>query len=278
MGQACGKATSVAEVERFRRNRSTGPARPVSGVEQALSELGAGADVSSFVQRLEEIVMANPSIPASMKEAFKPSLEAVLTHSPNPLGLLGNKRPMGGVGLGMTNLSQNISNSGSGHGSAYEVIATAALIARPYVVSGTVKTVTIGAEDQVSFGVRVPGGVGRRSVEADAFIHKPTGAVGVDYKFRVNGSYSGSLGLGSQLGAVMTAIRQGAFKEFHFVTNGTIGPGSKSMIDKADAEIRAHVRAVHRRAATDPDSLTVTEIGFLVVDPSLPVIGYVEHV
>ena len=269
----CGKGTTVTEIGRLLVTRELVPPMPASPAERAIAEWGAMADTSRLEKSLSDAVAGNKAISNSMKGEFAPALSKLLTASPNPIGLLGNKNPFG---KGATNLSQNVTNEGTGYGSAYEVIGTALLMEAGRSISGSNKQLSIAPGEQVSFGIRVPAGPGRRTVEADAYIHKATGPVGIDFKFRSNGSYSGSKALAKQLEGVKEAIRVGSLREFHFATNGRVSHSSKMLIKKADADIRAEIRAAQQRHQRDPARSTVAQLGLLSVNANSSVSGFVE--
>ncbi len=188
-----------------------------------------------ITDQLAKYVRGNETISGEYKEQLSRDIAEVLRVTPNALGLVkeatlrGQRKPLASKG-----------KMGTGTGTAYEIMGTAALIRKGSKAKNTGTLLTISPGDRVDFGekiflnrekkqsgemeLRAP----RKTIENDTSLWKMDEGreIGIDFKHvKGGGSYGDKGELKGQVDNVVRAIRHGQIHEYHFVTNGHFSTG-----------------------------------------------------
>jgi hypothetical protein len=197
-----------------------------------------------YTERLTKFVSGNEAIPQSYKDRLPKDIAEVLRVTPDALGLVkeatirGQRNPLASRG-----------KLGTGTGSVYEIMGSAAIIRSGSTAGNTgIRLHITPGRDRLDFGIKLQSSyhdderqltINRRSNEADALIYRPGGReVAIDFKHAMNqGPVSDKGVLKSQVAGVVNALRTEEIHEFHFVTNGHFTKGAKgfmAVIDEAN--------------------------------------------
>jgi hypothetical protein len=221
---------------------------------KALSSTGHWASKDAQAN-LVAMIERNGRIPDEYKAQLPTDVAAVLRACPQAGGLVTELTMRGQRGA--TGSSSKLgSKSNAGVGAAYELMGTAALTTRlsqpvnvgaqPLYIQSGKDIVTFG--DKTYLNRRSEDGVKwqaptRRTIECDVRLGRlliPDGIreIGVDFKHtKEMGQRNASADLKNQVENVVEAIKHGQIHEYHFVTNGSFGPGFREIINMANSEL-----------------------------------------
>jgi hypothetical protein len=195
---------------------------------------------AAVLKQFLEPAMENPSISQDYVDLLARAVRMVAVASVDSLGIFG---AAGYSGPRASSLRDTLRHPTRGDAFAAELIVAAALIDRTSTSGMRAVPLRIrSGVDRVDFGVKLLRGSeasGRRTAEADFLIGRPGGApVAVDVKHtRSSRSYGGQVS-DSQLEVVLQALERGEIASFHFVTNATFPPRTRTAIETADAGSR----------------------------------------
>jgi hypothetical protein len=207
---------------------------------------------------LDEVLaqtLANPNMPEDLKKELPAAwraVEAVSSRAPGTAPYtvgdmsLGRANPKGRgtMWIDTTRYRKNA------HGFAYEMLATARLIAAPHSGGNGLELSIVAGRDQLIFGQKLPAGPERRHVEADVLIVSEDGRkVAVDTKNYAK-AYGNSAELRRELDGFKHALRGGEVHEFHLVVRGRMSDEAKRVIEEADRSLREELQAA--RASGGP--------------------------
>lgn len=196
-----------------------------------------------ITDRLAKYITGNDKLSKDYKEQLSRDVAEVLRVTPNALGLVkeatlrGQRQPLASKG-----------KLGTGTGTAYEIMGTAALIRNGSKATNTGKLLTITpGVDRVDFGDKISlnregneSASPRSSIERDTSLWKKIGGreIGIDFKHvQSGGSYGDKGELKGQVDGVVRAIQHGQIHEYNFVTNGHFAPGFMKVINEANEKL-----------------------------------------